>query len=280
MRRAARSGDGALLVLFAGLLLCFVPGIVALSRIWGSVEYQSHGYLVPIVALFLALRERARFAAVPRQRSGVGLAGLLVALALYAVASMGGWATLQGVAMVGSVAASLLWLRGPAALRAMAFPVAYLLFMVPLPEPWVAPTIVRLRLFVTTAAVSLLHGLGIPVLREGNSILLPGGESLFVADACSGVTSLLTLLPLAVLVAFLTERDGWRRAVLIASVVPIALGFNLFRVLATVLAAQQIGVERATAGALHEAAGLLVYAAGCVALLAVGGLLRRLRPTT
>jgi exosortase len=203
---------------------------------------------------------------------------VLLALVLYAVGSAGGLLGLQGLALVAAVAAAVLWLRGPAWLRILAFPTAYLLFMVPLPEPWIAPVIVKLRLFVTSAAVAVLHAAGMPVLREGNVLLLPGGESLFVADACSGVTSLITLLPLGVLVAYLTERQLWRRLVLVASVLPIAMLFNLLRVLGTVVAAQSVGAERATSGGIHEAAGLLTYAVGCGALIGVGALLRRIRP--
>lgn len=260
------------------LVLAFAPALLALSEVWRSVDYYSHGVLVPAVALLLALRERDRLGAAPTSRSGAGLVLVLLALVLYAVGSAGGLLGLQGLALVGAVAAAVLWLRGPAWLRILAFPTAYLLFMVPLPEPWIAPVIVKLRLFVTSAAVAVLHAAGMPVLREGNVLLLPGGESLFVADACSGVTSLITLTPLGVLVAYLTERQLWRRLVLVASVLPIAMLFNLLRVLGTVVAAQSVGAERATSGGIHEAAGLLTYAVGCGALLGVGAVLRRIRP--
>jgi exosortase/archaeosortase family protein len=88
-----------------------------------------------------------------------------------------------------------------------------------------------------------------------------------------------TLTPLAVLVAYLTERSLWRRVVIVLSVVPIAISFNLVRVLGTVIAAERVGAERATSGSLHEAAGLLTYVIGCLVLLGVGSLLRRI-PTS
>jgi exosortase len=117
-----------------------------------------------------------------------------------------------------------------------------------------------------------------PVYREGNVISLPGGESLFVAEACSGITSLLTLVSLSVLFAYLTERGLARRAVLVASVVPVALLGNLLRVLGTVLAARSYGMEAASRGDVHDAAGVLVYVLACLALIGVGSLMRRLKP--
>jgi exosortase len=252
-----------------------VPGLMSLEGIWGSVEYYSHGYLVPFVAALLAWREQDVLRAIAPTRSRTGLLLLVAALAVYGFGLAAGLVEVQGLALVAAVGAAVLWLRGPRWFRVLALPIAYLVFMVPLPDAWIQPVILQLRLFVTTAAVWLLHAGGLSVLREGNVIALPNGESLFVADACSGVTSLITLTPLAVLVAQLTERSRWRRVMIVLSVVPIALAFNLFRVLATVVAAQQVGAGRATSGGLHDAAGLLTYAVGCLALLGVGRLLRR-----
>lgn len=274
-----RSGLGAFDWLVLVLLgLACVPGLLALERVWASVEYYSHGYLVPAVALLLAWRERETLLAIPPVRSPSGVVALVAALGVYGFGVAAGLAGVQGVGIVAAAAAAVLWLRGPAWLRVLAFPIAYLLFMIPLPDDWIQPLILGLRLFVTEAAVALLHAGGLAVLREGNVIALPNGEALFVADACSGVTSLVTLTPLAVLVAQLTERSRWRRVVIVLSVVPIALLFNLVRVVGTVVAAQHVGAERATAGGMHDAAGLLTYAVGCLALLGVGSLLRRVRP--
>jgi exosortase len=266
----------ALLVGLAAL--AFVPGLVAMARIWGSVDYLSHGYLVPAVAVWAAWRERALLAELPARRDRRGLPLLLISLLLYGFGLAAGMVELEGLAFVAAVAASVLFLRGPEWLRALCFPIGFLLFMVPPPEALLLPLIVRLRLLVTGVAVAILHLLQTPVAQEGNVLVLPNGESLFVADACSGVTSLITLLPLAVLLAYYVERSLARRLLLVVSVVPIALGGNLLRVVVTVIAARGVGVARATENVLHETAGLITYLLGCFALLAVSALLRRLAP--
>ena len=275
-QRQSRLGAGDWLAL-ALLAVAFGPGLIALEKTWASVEYYSHGYLVPAVAVLLAWREREVLRAIPPARSPLGLFLLAAVLAGYGLGVAAGLVEVQGVGIVAAVAAAVLWLRGPAWLRVLAFPIAYLIFMVPLPDAWIQPLILQLRLLVTVVAVALLHAFEIPVLREGNVIGLPNGESLFVADACSGVTSLVTLTPLAFLVAELTERSRWKRIVIVLSVVPIALLFNLVRVLGTVVAAQYVGAERATADGLHEVAGVISYAVACLSLLGVGSWLRRIR---
>jgi len=265
-------------LLVALVAIVFAPGVAAMARVWGSVDYLSHGYLIPLVAAWAAWRDRALLAELPAGRDRRGLLLLLTALLLYGLGLAAGLVELEGVAFVAAVAASVLLLRGPHWMRALRFPIGFLLFMVPPPEALLLPLIVWLRLLVTTVAVGILHTMHIPVVQEGNVLLLPNGESVFVADACSGVTSLITLLPLAVLLAYYVERSLARRLLLVSSVVPIALGGNLLRVVLTVIAALGVGVARATESALHEVAGLLTYLLGCLALLAVSATLRRLVP--
>lgn len=275
----ARTGMPALrrreVLLAAGLLLAFAPALQAMAAEWNGREEMSHGALVPLVSLWVVLRDRRRLARIPIVSDPRGLIALAAGIALYAVGSGAGLAFPQGLAFVIAVVGAVWWLRGPGWLRGLAFPLAFLCFMVPVPVEWLAPVVIRLRLLVTSGAVELMHAFAVPVTREGNVLLLPGGVALFVADACSGVTSLLTLTPLAVLLAALTQRTLMRRFLLVASVVPIALGGNLLRVLATVYAARRFGVEAATEGGAHASVGLLAVLLGCAALLAVSAALRR-----
>ena len=124
--------------------------------------------------------------------------------------------------------------------------------------------------------VDLLHALDFTVLREGNVVSLPGGQTLFVTEACSGITSIVTLLPLGVLLAALGEPTRARQVVLVVAVVPIAMLGNMLRVLVTVFAANSYGVATATSGALHDSAGLLTFVGECLVLIALTPLMRRI----
>jgi exosortase len=262
--------------LLALLAAAFTPAFLALAAVWRTVDYQSHGFLVPVVSLWVALRERNAWRRLPARTDLRGLAVLGAAFAAYLLGVGAGSVALQGAALVAALAGAVLYARGPAWLRHLAFPIGFLLFMVPVPPTWIAPLIVQLQLFVTDASVRLLRAVGVAVEREGNVLVLPDGESLFVAEACSGVTSVITLAPLGVLLAYLTLRRNALRLALVASVVPLAMAGNLARVIATVLATLRFGAERATHGLPHEALGLLTYAVAVGLMLGAGAALRRL----
>ena len=265
--------------LIIGMLgVVFAPAVLAMSEAWSRLDYYSHGYLVPVVALWAASAKSGLLSSLPSERDRRGLLVLGLALVLDLVGTASSILWLQGLSVVLAVASAVLYLRGIAWLRALSFPIAFLVFMVPLPDALVIPVITKLQLFVSTAGVSILHSMGMAVLREGNVILLPGGESLFVAEACSGITSIITLLSLAVFFAYFTERSLGRRAVLVASVVPIALLGNLLRVLGIVIASRRYGVEVATQESVHESAGVLVYVLACLALIGIGRLMRLVKP--
>jgi len=256
------------ILLAVAIAVVFAPTALALARVWGEVEHYSHGPLVVLAAGMLAygVARRSRLAIEPDRRGGVLLAGALALLGAGVAIGSTAW---QGVALVAAIAGGVLALRGRAWLRALAFPIGFLLFAVPVPNEWLSPVVVRLLLFVSTGATALLQQLGVPVLREGNVMILPGGESLFVAEACSGLTSLVTLVPIAALVAYVAPLPLAARLALVALSVPIAMATNLLRVVALTLGALRFGADRATGEPVHGLVGLAVYAVASLALIAV-----------
>ena len=266
------------MALIATLIIVWVPGILQLAEVWSSLEYASHGFLVPFVALWAATAHREELARLePRPLAG-GLLLMGVVAGCYLAALVLRDPTLLGLVAVSTVVASVLALRGVAWVSTLRFSLGYLLFMVPLPVAWVTPVIVKLQLLVSSVGVEILQQAGVSIFREGNVLTLPGGQSLFVAEACSGITSLITLLPIGVFIAYFTEAVLWRRLVLVAAVIPIALAGNLLRVIVTVLVSTHVSIEFATQGPLHEWAGVATYVIGCVCLLGVGVLMRRFFP--
>jgi exosortase len=258
------------------LAAAFAPALLGLAGVWRAVDYQSHGFLVPLVSLWVALRERYAWRRLPVRPDGRGLAVLGAAFAAYLAGLAAGSVALQGAALVAAIAGAVWFARGPAWLRQLAFPIGFLIFMVPVPPPWIGPLIVQLQLFVSDASVRVLGAFGVTLAREGNVLLLPTGDSLFVAEACSGVTSVVTLTPLAVLLAYLGLRRLATRCALVVAVIPLAMAGNLVRVVATVWASLRFGARVATEGPPHEILGLSTYAVAVALLLALGEGLRRL----
>ncbi len=259
----------------AALFAVLWPGLREMAVIWGSVDYYSHGPLIPFVALWAASAQRHVLPRLPRSRDARGAVAVCVALLAYLLGLVAGEVWLAGLGSVSAVAGAVLYARGPAWLRTLAFPLGYLFFMVPIPDEWLAPVIVQLQLLVSSTGTEILRALGEPVLRTGNVLQLASGEQLFVAEACSGITSLITLIPLGVFLAYFTERSIWRRVGLVLTVIPVALAGNLARVLLTVALANRIGARAATESSLHDWIGLSTYVVACLVVLGVGAWMRR-----
>jgi exosortase len=261
------------IVLWIGTAVVFAPAMIALAQRWASAEYLQHGFLVPVVSLASA-HPRIRGLG-PSERHRGALAGLVLALAVYAVGAAAAEAALQGLAVVGAITALVAYRWGMRGLRRLAFPLGFLLFMVPLPEVIVLPIVTKLQMFASAGAVGVLNVFGVPVERDGNVMLLANGEALFVAEACSGITSLLSLIPVGVLLARFTQTGLWQRLAVVAAVVPAALLGNMIRVVATVIAADAYGAQRATTGSLHDSAGLLTSAFAVLLVVAIASVLAR-----
>jgi exosortase len=260
------------------LLGAFAPALASLAREWEATSYQSHGFLVPLVSAWIAWGTRARWQRIPARPDARGWPLLGVGLLAYAAGVLVGSPSLQGVALVATIAGAIASFGGWPRLRALAFPVAYLLFMVPIPPEWMAPLMVQLLVWVSSSATAILAALGDPITRQGNVLILAGGERLFVAEACSGLTSLIALAPVAVLLAYVSPISRRRRLWLVALVVPVAMGANLARVVLTVLATRLWSVETVTGPPWHDVTGLAVYSFACVVMVALARALRQRAP--
>ena len=261
------------LLLWIGTAVVFIPGVLALAQRWGSAEYFQHGFLVPVVSLATAHPRIHGLG--PSERHQRALLGLVLALAVYAVGAAAGEAAFQGLALIGAIASLVGYRWGMRGLRRLAFPLGFLLFMVPLPESIVLPIVTKLQMLASAGAAGVLHVFGVTVMRDGNVMQLPNGEALFVAEACSGITSLLSLIPVGVVLARFTQTGLWQRLAVVAAVVPAALLGNMIRLVATVLAANAYGAERATSGGLHDSAGLLTSAFAVLIVVAISGVIAR-----
>lgn len=175
---------------------------------------------------------------------------------------------LEVYAMYGLFVALLFAFVGGRALRALWFPLLYLLFAVPLPDSLVAALTNPLKIWISESAVSLLHAAGYPIASAGVMIQI-GQYQLLVAAACAGLNSLITLTALTLFYVYLSHRADWRyMAVLTAAAVPIAIFSNLVRVLLLILITYH-GGEAAAQGFLHNFAGLTTFAVSLATIYAL-----------
>jgi exosortase len=258
----------------AAALVATLPAFGLLGVIWESSEFLAHGYVIPAVSVWLALSNRRAILEGIRHGSAPRLGPLLVlAAALLETAAVSGEVvTAAGAGIPVLLGATAYALGGLALLRACALPLGFLFLMVPLPHLVEMRILIELKLIVTRVAVALLHAAGYSVASIGNRVLLPGHE-LFVADACSGFTSIVTMLPLSVVVAYFLSHGLWRRAAIIASVLPLAFVGNVARVFITVALVAGGWVEFRE-GLLHDNLGVATFTLGTLALVGVAKALR------
>lgn len=253
--------------LYAGIL----PGLVS---DWYNDPNYSHGFLVPLISVFFLYQRRQQLKTAAVRPNNIGLVVIVGSLLLL----IAGYAATEYFSMRASlvllIAGIVLYWFGSEVLRILALPIGYLLFMVPLPYIVYDAIAFPLKLFVAKYSVAALKAMSIVVWREGNIIMFPQ-VVLEVADACSGLRSLMSLLALSVAFAFWSQTKTWKRWALIVSAVPIAILTNGFRVFATGVLAQYWGAQAAE-GFFHEFAGLAVFGLAILLLVAIGALLKRM----
>ena len=255
----------------AGLV---VPGLLLISPIWERSAYLSHGYLIPMIAVFLLYQRRSELLRAFREGTPgrFGVLAVLVAATFLILAVIGDAVSPAGLGVPLVLLAACYAIGGRELLRVAALPTGFLIFMVPPPGGMVNAALINLKLAVTKISAGTLHYFDYPVAAAGNQLMIPG-HTLFVADACSGLTSIITLIPLAAIVAYLLSHGFWRRLVIMLSVVPLAMAANALRVIVTVIAVPTWGDEVAQ-GLLHETFGVSTYIIGTLAVLGITRLLR------
>ena len=271
----SRKGGGVVQWAILELLLIFAyfPTIVWMIDRWIAPDsYYGHGFLIPVISLVLVWRKRKELASIETAPSPLGLPLLTAGLLIHLVSAMVKVYFTSAFSIVLTVSGLVLALWGKKMLRSVAFPVFFLLFMVPLPLVVIGTTTVRLKLFATLCATHVLRLLGLPSLQQGNTIYL-AHATVTVDDPCSGLRSLLSLVTLGVLFAYLQQTSLPKRAVFLLSSVPIALVANIIRIVLLAGIADIYGTEIALRF-FHDLSGFLVFALALGGLSAVGSWLR------
>jgi exosortase len=256
-----RSAERLRAFLPAVLLLCPVLGLawafgntfVDLQRTWGTNPQYSHGYLVPVFALYLLWTRRDRLDRAALRPGWLGLPVLALGLGLRLYGSYFFYTWLEMVALIPCIAGLALTLGGRAAWRWTWPAVLFLAFMIPLPYRVATAMSGPLQRLATVTSTFVMQTCGLPALAEGNVILLNDAE-IGIVEACSGLRMLVVFFALATAVALVARRPLLDRLIVLASAVPIALAANIARITAT--GALHEFTDSATANAFfHDVAG-------------------------
>ena len=277
---AAMMRVGVLVVLFVFLHWRMLDWLV---RSWLKNPNWSHGFLIPLFSLYLIYTRRNSLRQVKRRVCLPGL--VLMILCLLGEVVVGGgipgvrsfW--LMAFAMVGMMLSLVLYLAGPAMLRMLWLPIAFLLLAVPVTESLYVRAAYPLQEFAAAGAVGVLNMIGVEITRKASnlSLLTQAGQvhDLTVAEACSGMRLLMAFFALGVATAYLETRPIWQRIVLVAAALPIAVLCNVLRVTIT-CTMYYIDKPELGQGVLHNFAGMLMLIPAFGMLWVLGWVLNRL----
>lgn len=263
-------------LLLVGIATTYEGVLAGLVRDWSTDDNYSHGFLIIPVALYLVWERRNRLARAARRPRLLGLALVWLSLAMLAAGVLGAELFVTRISLISTLGGVVLFIWGWEHLRILLVPLACLLLMIPIPAIVFNQVALPLQLVASRLGETALWAVGIPVLREGNMIVL-AHITLEVAEACSGIRSLVSLITLGILLGYWTDpRAGVRAAVALAAI-PVAVLTNGLRVAGTGAAAHYWGPQ-AAAHFFHTFSGWMVFVLAFTILVAVMGLLRAWRP--
>ena len=264
------------LLLVGVLLALYAPVLRILLDQWYRDPDYSHGFLVPLLSAYLIWARRDKLRQVPRRPSFWGMVIVLGALGLLVLGSLGAELFLARFSLLCTICGLIVYFCGCAMLRALAFPMAFLLFAIPIPGVVYNEIVFPLQFIASKFATWTLEQLNLfPIMREGNVLILPG-MSLEVVEACSGIRSLMSLLALAAGFGYVMERSAVARWILFLAMVPLAIISNGTRVMLTAIMANYMGPQAAE-GFMHEFSGWVIFVVATAMFLGFYALMTRIR---
>jgi exosortase len=256
------------LLVFAFLCLLYWDTFIWLGESWLSNPYYGHGFLIPVVSVFVAWRKRGELQS--RAPSSIGAVLLALGLLVYIMGFFWYMRFLQAFSFLIVLYALIHYFYGPGATRAMTFPLCLLVFMIP--PPFLNEFGYHLQSFSAHHSASLVGAIGIPVTTLGAEIGLE--DSTFVVGLpCSGLNTFISLLALAAIFVYLLTGPFYKKAILLALAFPIAILANVLRIASLLLIADHFGAKAAT-GFFHGFSSLLFFLIAFLCLVVLARLLK------
>jgi exosortase len=263
-------------VIALGMALLSIPTIATLGEQVWSKEAGAHGPIVLATGLWLLWRQRDEMAAAASPGGDwLTIPAMIASLALYVFGRAYDFISLEVMGLYGVGVALMYACFGLKVVMTHWFPLLYLGFLVPPPGWFMDGITAPLKLFVSFAATEGLQAVGIPVFREGVTLLI-GHYQLLVEDACSGMNSITGLVAISLFYIYLLRNASWRYSLfLVALVIPIAIVANIIRIVTLVLLTYFFG-DAVAQGFLHMAAGIFLFVTALLLVFAVDNLMSRL----
>jgi len=269
------TGNKSLIIILGGLLfLIYLPAIIDLVADWYNDANYSHGFLVPVISFYLIWKDRRALLGIMSKPSAPGLIIVIIGMLLFILGNGASEYFTVRLSLVVTIFGLALYHFGSEIIKKSWFAIAFLVFMIPIPYVIYFSATFPMQLLASKVTTVLLNIIGMPVVRQGNIIHLPE-QALEVAEACSGMRSLVSLLALGAIYAYVSQKKMTAKIILFFSAVPIAVLGNIFRVFATSVIVYTTDLN-ITDEPFHSIMGASVFVVAFILLFIFGAILRRL----
>ena len=256
------------------LLLMYLPTLYDLVVDWYTDANYSHGFLVPIISGYLIWKKRKELTRLEFSGSSLGLIIVVIGVVLFVLGNGASEYFTVRFSLIVTIFGLTLYLFGKPTLQRTWFEILFLVFMIPIPYVIYFSVTFPMQLLASKVTINILTAIGMSAVRQGNIIHLPN-QSLEVAEACSGLRSLISLLALGAIYAYLTQKSFPAKVILFLSTIPIAVAGNIFRVFTTSLIAYTSDIN-VTDEPLHSIMGMSVFAVAFIMLFIFGAVVRKI----
>ncbi len=259
----------------AGLLLvAYLPTLRWMIDRWMTEEsYYSHGFLIPLISVFLAWQRKDKLQEAKISSDGRGIWLIAAGLLVHIVCAVLKVYFLSGFSFVFVIYGLVLFFFGKEITRILNFPILFLLTMIPFPLVLISNLTVKLKLFAAQCATFVLNHIGFPSVRDGSIIKMPN-SFIAVEAPCSGLRSLISLLTLGLLFAYMLKASYVKKGILLLSAIPLAVATNMLRIIMLATVNDLYG-EKASMGFFHDFSGFLVFALAFAGMLWVYKILEK-----
>ncbi len=254
------------------LIVMYIPVLYELIINWYQDPNYSHGFLVPLISGYLIWRKRRELSQIEISRDNLGLGIIALAMILFILGNAASEYFTARFSLVVAIFGLILHQFGRRMIRRTWFELVFLCFMIPIPYVIYFSATFPMQLLASKVSVAMLDLIGMPALRQGNIIHLPE-QSLEVAEACSGLRSIISLLAMGAIYAYLTQKHFWSKVVLFLVTIPIAILGNIVRVFITSIIVYTLNIN-VTDEPMHTIMGASVFVVAFILLVISGAVLR------
>lgn len=255
-------------IITALLLVIYSPTIWWMVDRWNAKDsYYSHGFLVPIVSLYVLWIKRSKLAAIKPKPHILGLWLLAAGLVIHMLSAFFRIYFTSAFSSLLVISGIVLYFSGKEMLKQTLFAILFLVFMIPLPLISIVGITFKLKIFAAYWANKIVNALGVRAILDG-SIIKMAHTHVVVEDVCSGLRSLISLLALGAIIAYLSKLSRWKKIVVFLAAGVMAIVANIVRIVFMALTSEIYGAKF-TEGFLHTLSGLIVFVVALAGLMIV-----------